>query len=113
MRSMSHRSAQLRGAVAARDAALGRVRRTTTFVAAGCVALAAAFAALAAGSTHARRTAAPVRAAPGRKATRSPVAAPAPPLVAVAQAADQAPQPAPAPAAAPPTTPPVAVSGGS
>lgn len=110
---MSQGSAQLRGAIAARDAGLDRVRRATVVVAASCVALGAAFAALAAGSTHPRRTVVPLRPAT-RSRVRGHVVAPAPPLVAVAQAADPAAQqPAAAPAAAPPTTPPVAVSGGS
>jgi hypothetical protein len=113
MRCMSSGSAQIRGAVASRDAALDRVRKATVVLTGGCVGLAAAFVALAAGSTHARRTAPPLVLQASRR-PRQIVVAPAPPLVAVAQTTDHAPQPpANAPAAAPPGAPPVAVSGGS
>jgi hypothetical protein len=112
---MSQGTAQLRGAVAARDAAVARVRRSTAIVAAGCVALGGTFAALASASTHARHhpTRAPARTATRRARTR--VVAPPPPLVAVSQAAAPATPPAstPPPVAAPPAAPPVAVSGGS
>ncbi|HEX6763392.1 MAG TPA: hypothetical protein VF094_11390 [Gaiellaceae bacterium] len=104
---------RLRGAVAARDAALTRVRRATAVVAAGCVALGGTFAALAAASTHPRHhlTGASVRTTRG---ARTRIVAPAPPLVAVSQASAPASQPsAPPPTAAPPAAPPVAVSGGS
>lgn len=110
---MSQGSAQLRAAIAARDAAVARVRRSTAVVAAGCVALGGTFAALASASTHTHH----IVKIPVRTARRAPrrIVAPAPPLVAVSQAA-AAPAPqssAPAPVAAPPAAPPVAVSGGS
>jgi type IV secretory pathway VirB10-like protein len=110
---MSPGPAQLRGAIAARDAAVNRVRTTTAVVAAGCVALGAAFAALASASTHPHRTPASRPPRSSHRA-RGPVVAPTPPLVAVSQTAGVPAQPpAAAPSAAPPATPPVAVSGGS
>ena len=101
-----------RGALA-RDGAVRRLRRTTQISVAATVALGGAFAVLAAGSTHAKKTIVRVSA---RRATPAAVLvqAPAPPLV-DAQSAAPAPA-APAPPAAAPTPsyqPPVVVSGGS
>jgi hypothetical protein len=99
-------------AASARDAAVLRSRKLTTGAVAGAAALAAVFAALAAGATHPRKIQRGyvVRARPAR----GPVVAPAVPLVAVQT--PQAPAPAPPaspPAVAAPAAPPVAVSGGS
>jgi type IV secretory pathway VirB10-like protein len=107
-------------AVAARDAASSRVRRTTVLAAAAGAVLAAAFAGLAAGSTHARKTI-HQRTLPKPRTKRSTsVQAPAPPLVPVPGSDDGSSQQqsAPQPPAAPPQpapayTPPVATSGGS
>ncbi len=98
----------VRGAVAARDAASARVRRLTRAAIAGAAVLTGLFAAMAAGSTPARKTVvhAPVRASPVRRA----VTAPAPPLV----SAQEAPTPpVAAPGSAPADAAPVVVSGGS
>lgn len=103
---------EARRAGLARDAARLRLRRVTQLSVAVMVALGGTFAALAAGSTNAKKTV--VR----TPATRTPagvvVQAPAPPLVG-AQSAAPPPSaaPAPAPAPAPSSDQPVVVSGGS
>lgn len=105
-------------AAAARDAAVSRVRRATILAGVAGAALMAAFAGLAAASTHARKA---VRAKPQPRAHRKRVAAvsaPVPPLVAVPGAGtgeptQQAPQPPEAPPQPAPQSAPVAVSGGS
>lgn len=107
-----------RHASLARDAAVRRLRRVTQLSIAVMVALGGVFTALAAGSTHAKKT---VVRAPLRHATAVILAqAPAPPLVAAqsssedSSAAQAASAPAP-PAAAPVQSyaQPVVVSGGS
>lgn len=106
-----------RRAVVDRDGALRRLRRSTQLSVLVTLALGGAFAALAAGSTHAKKIVrVPVRRAAAAAAPKLTVA-PAPPLVAV-QGADQSATPAPSPtppASAPAQTyqPPVVVSGGS
>lgn len=102
--------ADRRRAVIARDAAAGRLRRITRVTAGGALALGGIFAALAAGSTHVKKTVVPNRASEETTSTaiRS---APAPPLV-PAHSDNATPAP-PAAAPAPASTPPVAVSGGS
>lgn len=101
---------------AARDAALRRLRRLTQVSIALAVALGSVFAALAAGSTHAKKT---VVVRPVRKIRAlATMQAPAPPLVAAANetsagsTAPAAPAP-PASAPVPSYSPPVVVSGGS
>ena len=101
---------------AARDAALLRLRRATQLSIALMVALGGAFAALAAGSTHTKKT---IARAPVRKARATVLAtAPAPPLVSAqaapstASSAASAPAP-PVAAPVPSYSPPVVVSGGS
>jgi hypothetical protein len=111
-------------AALARDAARLRLRRVTQLSVAAMIAVAGAFAALAAGSTHAKK--AVVRTAVRTSRATILAVAPAPPLVAAqsaaaAQAQSEAPAqaaPAPAPAApavapTPSYSPPVVVSGGS
>ncbi|HZU19748.1 MAG TPA: hypothetical protein VE982_00885 [Gaiellaceae bacterium] len=99
----------VRRAVAARDAAATRVRRTTAALAVLGIGATVGFASLAAASTHLRKAVHVARRSAGPQA---PVRAPAPPLVAVGGAAPAAPPaPAPAPAAVPQQ--PVVVSGGS
>ena len=104
-----------RRAALGRDGALRRLRRSTQVSVVVSLALGGAFAALAAGSTHAKKV---VR-LPVRHVTAKPAAltsAPAPPLVAVKGASQSAPAPAPAPPAAAPAQTyqqPVVVSGGS
>jgi hypothetical protein len=100
----------LRPAVASRDAAVARVRRLTAAAAAVGLALVAAFAALAATSTHLGKVV--VRHAHPRAAPSRTVTAPVPPLVAPEQSAPT-PTQSPAPAPAPQAAPPVVVSGGS
>ena len=100
-------------AAIARDAARLRLRRLTQVSTAIMVALGTAFAALAAGSTHTKKTV--VRVAARRPRAAIQVRAPAPPLVA-AQSPAPAASTAPAPPVAAPTptySPPVVVSGGS
>jgi hypothetical protein len=99
-----------------RDGALRRLRRSTQVSVVVTLALGGAFAALAAGSTHAKKI---VR-APVRRAMTTTAAAltsaPVPPLVAVEGASQAAPQPSPAPPAAAPAPTyqqPAVVSGGS
>jgi hypothetical protein len=106
------RMADPRQAVAARNAALRRVRRATGAATGAAAALAGIFTALAAGSTHHRH--APVVSAPSsRFSAPAAVVAPAAPLVAVhASAPPPPPTPSPAPVPAPSVTP-VVVSGGS
>lgn len=105
-------SPETQRAITERNAAFVRVRRATGVVVATGLALTAAFTALAARSTHARRTAVNrprARTVAVRRTSR--VVAPSPPLVGAAQAA-----PTPSPAASPPVasaSPPVVVSGGS
>lgn len=99
-------------AAASRDAAAARVRRLTAGAVTAGVALTAAFASLAAGSTHLRKTIVHrVRpATPVQKA----VTAPAAPLVAVHSSAPApAPPAASSPAPSVSSSPPVVVSGGS
>jgi hypothetical protein len=105
-------------AAAVRDAATGRIRRTTTTVVALAAGLTAAFTAVAASSTHLRQHV--VRSPQTRRTKQSVVIAPAPALVPVAGRSDGAsptPSPsssaAPAPAPAPVAVPPVVSSGGS
>lgn len=98
----------------ARDAADRRVRIATAGVVAVAAALTGVLAALASGSTHARRVVTRVEHVRARTTTR-PVVAPAPPLVGVNSAPAVAPPSSPAapPAVAAPSEPPVVVSGGS
>lgn len=107
-------------ATALRDAAVARIRKTTTTVVALAAGLTALFTAVAASSTHARQHVA--RPPQARRAPR--VTAPAPALVPVAgrqtdrratpaPTSTATPQPAPAPTPAPVTAPPVVSSGGS
>lgn len=99
-----------------RDGAMRRLRRSTQVSVVVSLALGGAFAALAAGSTHAKKVIrVPVR-RPAAKAAALTVA-PAPPLVAV-QGVQQTPSPSPVPAPpasapAPTYQQPVVVSGGS
>lgn len=104
-------------AAASRDAAIARLRRGTGVVAGACVALTAAFAALAAGFTTGRHQAPPIR--PAQRTGAAPVTAPAPSLVPFGSdegaasstpAASATPPPV---SAAPPAAAPVVVSGGS
>jgi hypothetical protein len=99
----------------ARDAATMRLRRATQLSVALMVAVGGGFTALAAGSTHAKKTA--VMRNPARRVMRAAVLvqAPAPPLVGPQSApatASEAP-PTPAPAPTPTYQQPVVVSGGS
>jgi hypothetical protein len=100
-------------AVAVRNAAFGRVRTVTGVAVAVGAALTAAFTALAASSTHLRRTMQRPRT---RAATQTgPVTAPAPPLVS-AQSSTPTPATPPAASPSPPAAspnPPVVASGGS
>jgi hypothetical protein len=104
-----------RRAALARDLALRRVRRVTKVSIALMVALGSVFAALAAGSTHTKKT---VLRATSKRVPPIIAEAPAPPLVPVQSTAAAPPAqvttPAP-PVAAPTPTPqaPVVVSGGS
>jgi hypothetical protein len=115
---MDDRTRDPRRAALGRDAALARLRRATRVSVGVALALGGAFAALAAGSTHTKKSAAPT---PVRHTARQPAltVAPVPPLVSAAGASssgDDSSQasPAAAPAApAPSYAPPVAVSGGS
>jgi hypothetical protein len=102
-------------AVRARDAADRRVRIATAGVVALATALTGGLAALASGSTHAKRVVTSVEHVRARSAAKRPVVAPAPPLVGVNSAPTAAPPSSPAepPAVAAPTQPPVVVSGGS
>jgi hypothetical protein len=101
-------------AVRARDAADRRVRIATTGVVALAAALTGVLAAVASGSTHAKRVVARVEHVRVRS-TKRPVVAPAPPLVGVssAPAAEPPSSPVQPPAVAAPTQAPVVVSGGS
>jgi hypothetical protein len=97
----------------ARDAARLRLRRLTQASVALMVAVGGAFAALAAGSTHTKKTV--VRSQPVRARTNILAQAPAPPLVSARSPAASTPA-APAPPVAAPTpsySAPVVVSGGS
>lgn len=106
----SSTSADRRRAVLARDAAARRLRRVTRVTAGGTLALGGIFAALAAGSTHVKKTLVPNLT--GETSTSTAVrSAPAAPLV-PAQSDEASPAP-PAAAPTPASTPPVAVSGGS
>jgi len=108
-------AADTRRAAAGRDGALRRLRRSTQASVVVSLALGGALAALAAGSTHAKKV---VR-LPVRRAAPAPAAltsAPAPPLVAVQCASQSAPPASPAPPASAPASTyqqPVVVSGGS
>ena len=105
----SSTSADRRRAVLARDAAARRLRRVTRVTAGGTLALGGIFAALAAGSTHVKKTLVPNLT--GETSTSTAVrSAPAAPLVPAQSEASPAP---PAAAPTPASTPPVAVSGGS
>jgi hypothetical protein len=97
----------------ARDAASLRLRRVTQLSIALMVTAGGVFTALAAGSTHAKKTIV-LRHRVVSHVTRAAVLvqAPAPPLVGV-QSAPPAPAQAPAPAPAPSYQQPVVVSGGS
>ncbi len=97
-------------AVAVRDAAAMRVRRTTAVVTAAGLGATVLFASLAAASTHLRKVVTRTR-VPQRHQTTGPVSAPAPPLVAVNEPSTASPPPAPAPT--PTQQTPVVVSGGS
>ncbi len=108
-------------AIAARDAAFARIRLVTGVAVAAGVALTGAFAALAAGATHLRKTVVTTTHVAPRpkpaKHTQAPVSAPAPPLVSAGGSASETPPPA-APstsysAPTPTPAPPVVVSGGS
>lgn len=105
------RENEARRAALSRDAGRGRLRRLTRASIAATALLGGAFAAMAAGSTPAKRAAATQASAPAGRAGVL-VQAPAPPLVAVQSAAPPAPAP-PAAAPAPAAAPPVVVSGGS
>jgi hypothetical protein len=96
-------------AAAIRDRASGRVRRLTVAAVAGATALSAAFAGLAAGSTHPTK-AVRTKTAPARKART--VTAPEPSLTPSGSTATPAPAQA-APQVTPTAQPPVAVTGGS
>lgn len=104
----------VRGRASTRDAATIRLRRVTRASIAGAAALGGVFAALAAGSTHPKKTGQPqVRSA----STTAAAAAPAPALIpahagAGSETGSASPSPSPA-APAPASTPPVVVSGGS
>jgi hypothetical protein len=107
-------------AIAARDAAFARIRLVTGVAVAAGVALTGAFAALAAGATHLRKTVVTTHVAPPpthTKHTQPPVSAPAPPLVSAGGSASETPPPAPPStsysAPTPTPAPPVVVSGGS
>ncbi len=114
---MANAPEDVRRSAQSRDAATLRLRRVTQLSVALMVALAGAFTALAAGSTHTKKAIVRV---PARRVA-SPVVlvrAPAPPLIgsqSAPPAANEAPAaPAtPAPAPAPTYQPPVVVSGGS
>ncbi len=109
-------------AVAARNAAFSRVRLATGITVGVGAALTAAFSALAAGSTHLKKTVATkatttTTTAATKPKAAPPVTAPAPPLVSV-QSDNPSPTAPPAQAPASPTpaapaSPPVVVSGGS
>ena len=99
-----------RSAVAAREAASRRVRRLTGAVVAGAAVLTGLFAALAAGSTPARKAVVP--ASPRVLSVRRAVTAPAPPLIS-SQSAAAAATPVQSPSSAPASAAPVVVSGGS
>jgi hypothetical protein len=97
----------------ARDAARLRLRRLTQASVALMVAIGGGFAALAAGSTHTKKTV--VRTHPVKARTAILTQAPAPPLVSAHSPASSTPA-APAPPVSAPTpsySPPVVVSGGS
>ena len=118
---MTRAPADARRPAHARDAAIVRLRRVTQLSIALTVAAGGAFTALAAGSTHTKKTT--VVRIPARRvaahAAAVVVQAPAPPLVSAQSAPtapSEAPAPAPAPAAsapAPTYQQPVVVSGGS
>ena len=96
-----------------RDAGLRRLRSTTRISVAATVIAGGVFAALAAGSTHAKKV---VVVRTSARRTVAVTQAPAPPLVAVAAQSESAPAPTPTPPAAPPAAtyqPPVVSSGGS
>ena len=106
-------------AIAARDAAFARIRLATGVSVAAGVALTGAFAALAAGATHLRKTVVTTHVSPPPTRTKhaqAPVSAPAPPLVSAGGSSAETPPPAPSTSySAPAPTPasPVVVSGGS
>ena len=116
---MAGAPADARRPVHARDAAVLRLRRVTQLSIALMVAVGGAFSALAAGSTHTKKTT--VVRIPTRRVTPAVVVvqAPAPPLVGAQSApaaASEASAPTPAataPAPAPAYQQPVVVSGGS
>ncbi|HEY8647170.1 MAG TPA: hypothetical protein VIL77_14975 [Gaiellaceae bacterium] len=110
---MKHSAEARHSSALARDAAARRVRFATQISVATMVALGGTFAALAAGSTQAKKAIARV---PGRRVPAAAVlaSAPAPPLVGAQGSAPSSAAPA-APAATPTQSyqPPVVVSGGS
>jgi len=114
---MTHHVPDQLHAVAARGAAMRRVRRVTGAAVAITAALAGIFTALAAGSTHPRRAVQPGPSTPPVRVPRlGPVVAPAPPLVGVREAAPAPPPSSSAPSPVPtpvPSSTPVVVSGGS
>jgi hypothetical protein len=120
---MTSASENVRGSAQAqaRDAAARRLRRITRLSVALMVAAGGVFTALAAGSTHAKKTTVLRRREPSPAAAAAVlVQAPAPPLVGV-RSASPSPSQAPAPSSVPATPlapapayqPPVVVSGGS
>jgi len=115
---MAQEQSAVREAAAARDLASSRVRRLTGVAVAAAATLTGIFAALAAGSTPAKKPGVVPR-APRSTVAKGPVAAPVPSLVS-AQAGTGAPPAAAAstpsvqaPSAAPAAAAPVVVSGGS
>ncbi len=107
---------KLERAVEARESARARVRLATGAAVVTGLALTGTFAALAAGSTHLRKTVRERSRHVVHRASTRPVVAPAPPLVSVGGSAPQpSPSPSPAPAPAPVQTqaPPVVVSSSS
>jgi hypothetical protein len=114
---MTRATEQARRSTQARDAAALRLRRVTRLSIALMVAVGGAFTALAAGSTHAKKTVILRHRVVSRVTPAAIlVRAPAPPLVGVQSAPSapaQAPAPSPVPAPAPSYQQPVVVSGGS
>lgn len=105
--------AAVRRAIAARDGASTRVRLLTGGALAGATLLTGLFAALAAGSTHARKTVTHVTRVNPAAARTGRVVAPDPPVVAANQSPAAPAPPAQAPSSVPNTQPAVVVSGGS
>ena len=105
--------AAVRRAIAARDGASTRVRLLTAGALAGAAALTGVFAALAAGSTHARKIVTHVARVNSAPVHAGRVVAPDPPLVAADQSPVAPAPPAQAPSSVPNTGPAVVVSGGS